>query len=106
MNRIFTIVDFPKDGKTYGKYIGKTPGRAAYKAFSKLSRMIDLKNSDQKKFLVFVIEDITPNSKNKQYKYIGTRVELNEPIIIDRDGKKISYKFKNIITSYTNFINN
>jgi hypothetical protein len=102
--RSFTIVDFPKKGETYGRYISKYPKNAAKKAFTKLSSMIDLKNSNRKKFLIFTIKETTKNSNKNMYKYIGTRIKLYEPIIIEKNGKNIVYKYKNIITSHKNFI--
>jgi hypothetical protein len=103
MKKIFTIVDYPNDGKNYGKYISNTPGRAANKAFSQLSKVMNIKNSNSKKFLVFTIKD---TSNKKLHKYVGTRVKLNKPIIVNRNGKTIEYKFKNIVTTYSNFVVN
>ena len=87
--RSFTIIDFPANGKTYGRYKSDSPKRAAQKAFTQLSRMIDLKNSNKKNLLVFSIKETTNNSNNKQYKYVGTRVELHEPVVIKKNGKMI-----------------
>lgn len=104
IKRTFTVVDFPHNGKTYGRYHSKTPKGAAQKAFSSLSRKIDLKNTNDKNFLVFTMKETTKNSLNKKYKYIGTRVELAEPIEKIIDGKLITYKYRNIITNYDNFL--
>jgi len=103
--RSFTIVDFPKNGKTYGRYLAHTPKRAAHKAFSTLSRAINLKNSNHKNLMVFSIKETTQNNRhlNKQYKYVGTRVELNEPKVVRRGDQLITYRFKNIITPYNNY---
>ncbi len=105
MIRSFTIIDYPREGDTYGNYNAKTPLRAANKAFSRLSRMIDLKNSNHKNLLVFSIKDVTSDRK---YKYVGTRVELNQPIVVDYydkfgKSKKIKYRYKNMITPYNKF---
>lgn len=99
MSRLFTIVDFPEKGKTYGKYYSNTPKNAAKKAFSQLSRKINLKNSNHKNLLVFTIKDV---DNGKKFKYIGTRVELFKPITIRKADKKITYKYKNIIARYNN----
>ena len=104
--RSFTIVDFPNDGENYGRYMGESPKRAAQKAFSSLSRKIDLKNTDDKNLLVFTIKDTTLNGNKKKYKYVGTRVELDEPIKRKINGKKIIYKYRNILTNYDDFIKN
>ena len=106
MKRIFTIIDFPKVGNRHGKYKAKSPKRAAYKAFSRLSRMINLKNTNKKNYLVFSIQKITTKSQKKIYKYIGTRVELHEPSIIEKGGIKIKYRHKNIIAKYKNHFEN
>ena len=95
MDRIFTIVDFPKKGETHGKYKSKTAKGAANKAFSELSRKINLKNSNKNNMMYFTIKEI---NTDKYYTYIGTRVELFRPIIVNIGGKKIEYKYKNIIT--------
>ena len=104
IKRIFTVEDFPHNGETYGRYKSKTPRGAASKAFTTLSRKINLKNTDNKNFLVFTIKETTKNSSNKKYKYIGTRVELAEPIEKMIGGKLIRYKYRNIITNYDNFL--
>ncbi len=100
MRRIFTIVDFPKKGDRYGRYLANSPKRAANKAFTQLSRKINLKNTNKKNYMVFAIQEITQHSNKKIYKYIGTRVELHQPLIIKKNGKEIKYKYKNIIAKY------
>jgi hypothetical protein len=97
MMRKFTIVDFPKKGSTFGHYISNSPSRAASKAFTKLARIINLKNTDKKNHVVFTIQD---SSNKKNYSYIGTRVKLEQPIIKNIAGKEIKYYYKNIITKY------
>jgi len=97
MSKTFTIVDFPKIGDSYGKYHSNTAKNAANKAFSFLSRKINLKNSNKNNMLQFTIQDITNGILGKKYKYVGTRVELFKPIIINRGGKEIAFKYKNII---------
>lgn len=99
MSKVFTVVDFPKKGKNYGRYYSDSPKAAAKKAFSKLSRKINLKNSNQRNLLVFTIKNL---DSGKKFKYIGTRVELFEPITIKRANKVITYKYKNIIAKYNN----
>lgn len=104
--RSFTIVDFPEAGKTYGRYKGKMPKNAAQKAFSSLSRKINLKNTNDKNLLIFTIRETTNNSDNKLYKYIGTRIILDNPIKRNIGGKEVVYRYKNMITQYENFIKN
>ena len=101
--REFTIVDFPKAGKNYGIYRSNTSRGAANKAFSFLCRKINLKNSNKNNMMHFTIQD---NLNGKKYKYYGMRVELFKPIIINRSGVPITFRYKNIITSEKNFILN
>ena len=100
MKRSFTIIDFPKKGQEYGRYLSKSPSNAASKAFSQLSRIINLKNSNKKNHMVFTIRETTQGSPEKSYTYIGTRVELNQPVVQNIAGKTITYRFKNIISKY------
>ena len=102
--RSFTIIDFPKKGETYGRYLANTPQRAASKAFTQLARIIGLTNENDQNHMVFVIKEITQGSDNKLYTYIGTRVELAEPIIKNIAGKEVVYKYKNIVAKQKNNI--
>lgn len=98
--RNFTLVDFPNEGDTYGTYIGTNPRRAASKAFTKLAKLYNFKNSnDNYNFIQFTIREITRNSSNKEYTFHGTRVKLYKPTIVNHNGKKIKYHYKNIITN-------
>ena len=97
MKHKYTIVDFPSRGKTYGEYVGETPGRAASKAFSQLSRLSKMKNSNTKNFMVFTIKD---TANNKEYKYVGTRVALNQPIVRKIGDVTVKYRYRNIVTNY------
>jgi hypothetical protein len=98
--RVFTIVDYPEQGKTYGNYYGETPRRAASKAFTQLAKLYNFKNStNDYKYINFTIRDKTMNRNNKEYSFYGTRVKLFKPIIVNRNGKKIKYNYKNIITN-------
>lgn len=98
--RKFTLVDFPKVGDTYGNYTGTNPRRAASKAFTKLAKLYNFKNStDDYNFIQFTIKEITPNSSNKEYTFHGTRVKLYKPTIVNHNGKIIKYYYKNIITN-------
>lgn len=48
--RLFTIVDYPEKGETYGKYYADTPNNAAKKAFA---RLVKLHKLDDKKKIKF-----------------------------------------------------
>lgn len=98
---IYTIIDFPNKGKNYGEFLGKSPKRAAEKAFTKLARLSKTNNS-QKQFIVF---SILNKNTNKEYKYIGTRIKLVNPIEVIRGGKKIIYRYMNTIGKYRDELN-
>ena len=98
----YTIVDFPEDNQNYGKFKGHKPKIAANKAFSSLIKFIDIENKSNEnsflgKFLVFVIKDL---NTNQEYKYIGNRIKLKNPVKVTKDGIEIEYKYKNVIGKY------
>jgi hypothetical protein len=86
-----------------GRYCGKKPKQAANKAFSSIIK--DCKKSGQQNGGVnvdinFTIKECTRNSKHKEYKYIGKREVLENPVkveIANSDGsvKQIEYKYHN-----------
>ncbi len=95
--KAYRIVDFPKPGDKFGRYQGKEPAKAAKKAFTKLARLSKLNNSN-KKFIVFVIEEI--GGDKKQFKYMGQRVKLDKPRVVKIGDKEITYKYQNIVNVY------
>jgi hypothetical protein len=100
MKRSFTILDFPVKGQEFGRYISVYPSNAASKAFTQLSRIIGLKNTNDKNHMVFTIRETTQGLPPKSYTYIGTRLELVKPIIKQINGKVIKYRYKNIISRH------
>jgi hypothetical protein len=87
-----------------GRYCGKKPKQAANKAFSSIVK--DMKKDgvsvthDSQLEVSFTIKECTRNSKHKEYKYVGKRHLLKEPVkvsIENGDGsvKEIVYKFHN-----------
>jgi hypothetical protein len=87
-----------------GRYCGKKPKQAANKAFSSIVK--DMKKdgvsvtADSQLEVSFTIKECTRNSKHKEYKYVGKRHLLKEPVkvsIENSDGsvKEIVYKFHN-----------
>ncbi len=91
-----------------GRYCGKKPKQAANKAFSSIIKdMKKNKNQDGSVGGVninidFSIRECTRNSVHKEYKYVGLRETLKEPVevkINNEDGsvKKITYNFHNKI---------
>ena len=103
--RTFELVDYPKQGKNYGYYKGKYPKQVAKKVANFLSKKHNIGNNDQK-FIVFTIKEITKNSKNKEYKYIGTRVKLNKPNKVEYNGKIIYHNYNILVTKYDDNFNN
>jgi len=101
INNEYTIINYPEDGKNMGRYLAKNPISAAKKAFGRLSKEMNLKNSNNKNLLVF---SLLNKNTGEMYKYIGTRIELVKPIIVKINGKNIKYKYKNIVTPYGKFI--
>jgi ABC-type enterochelin transport system ATPase subunit len=93
----YTIVDFPKENQTYGKFSGTCPKNAASKAYSVLFKHLKDKENLFGKFIVFVIRDI---NNNKEYKYIGNRIKLENPVVVSKNGKEIIYNYKNVIGIY------
>merc|ERR1712139_67143 len=86
-----------------GRYCGKKPKQAANKAFSSIIK--DLKKNGNESGGVnvdinFSIRECTRNSKHKEYKYVGKRESLENPVKVEinnSDGtiKEIEYKFFN-----------
>ncbi len=89
----YMIVEFP-DNKIFSETSSK---KAANNAFSYLLQFMDIDNSDDDfflgKFLVFVIKN---TKTNKEYKYIGNRIKLKNPV---KNGNNIYY-YKNVIGKY------
>jgi hypothetical protein len=98
----YTLINYPKEGINYGIFKSASPKRAAQKAFGKLAKTINLINGNGK-FIVFTIKNI---KTNKEYKYIGSRVKLEVPTIVERNGKTIYYHFHHIVGKYKKELNN
>jgi len=99
----YSLVDYPKKGQKYGKYKGQYPSQAAKKFVSFLSKQHNFSNSKSKKALIFTIVN---NKTGKEYKYVGTRIKLHTPTIININNKQISYKYKNVATLYKDYYEN
>jgi len=86
-----------------GRYCGKKPKQAANKAFSSIIK--DCKKTGQQHGGVnvdinFTIKECTRNSKHKEYRYVGKRQILDNPVKVEienADGtiKQIEYKYHN-----------
>jgi hypothetical protein len=97
--KYYTIVDFPEENQTYGKFSGSIPKKAANKVFSFLLKFLndDIEEDFTGKFIVFVIKEI---NSDKIFKYIGTRIMLKNLIHTKKNNKDITYKYKNVIGKY------
>ena len=97
----YTIVDYPEENRTMGRFHGSSPKQAAKKAFSKLARISKLNNT-KRQFIVFIIKNLTTN---KEYKYIGSRIKLENPKKVVINGKNIIYRYINVIGKYKEELN-
>jgi len=93
----YTIVDFPSKNKTFGKYSGSNPKKAAIKAFNTLISHVDVDLEKEGKFIVFYIRNI---ETGKEYKYIGNRIKLKNPVLTKKNGKDVTYLYKNVVSKY------
>lgn len=98
MLKTFSIVDYPEEGKNYGKYKSYLPGKAASKAFTVLCKKLKYTDDNKDKFIVFSIID---NNK-KKYEYIGTKVKLYKPIKVNG----VNYNYRNIVVPNKDFYKN
>ena len=99
--KIYTIIDFPSDNKTFGTYKSNIPKKAANKAFIDLLKYINFNKNNEDdffgKFIVFVIKE---KNTNKMYKYIGTIVKLNKPITQKINNRTVTYNYKSVVGKY------
>lgn len=93
----YQIVDFPEPKKTFGHYEANFPKQAATQAFQLLSNIVDQKLNEDGKFVVFVIQN---KDTKKEYKYIGAKVKLKNPVVKYADGISTTYHYKNVIGKY------
>ena len=104
--KTFSIVDFPKEGRSYGNFTASIPKQAANLAFSFLYHIMNKNNKSNDftgKFIVFVIKN---NDNGKMYKYIGNRIKLKNPVKKIISGKEIIYNYKNVIGKYNEKLDN
>lgn len=100
-NRFFKVA--LGDEKPHGRFSGKKPKQAASKALTSILNNRRVAGEATTGKIKFRIEECTRNSKHKAYKYIGERVQLEEPTpikIVDENGKEkeIVYRFSNRVT--------
>lgn len=97
----YEIMSFPNKRTNFGNYTGTHPKQAAQKAFTFLSSLMydDIKKDGN--FIVFSIRKKNRNNEkniNKEHKFIGTVVELENYVINSNLGKKV--KLKNVVAKY------
>lgn len=95
--KIFEIIDYPKQGKNFHLGKQKTIKNAAHEAFELISNSIEQDIIQEENFLVFSI--IETNMK-KEYKFIGTKIKLENPVYKTVNGKEHIFEYKNIIGEY------
>lgn len=97
----YEIMAFPNKKSNFGNYTGTYPKQAANKAFTFLSSLMGDEIKEDGNFIVFSIRKKNINNKNntnKEYKFIGTVVELENYVYNNSSNKKV--KFKNVISKY------
>jgi len=78
--RTFHIVDYPQEGDVWNAVQAKTPMEAAHYAFRALATELGfVQTDDGQRYLVFTIGE----DGKKPRTYIGTWVELYQPIPLD-----------------------
>ena len=94
---IYNIVDFPNKNQQFGNYAALFPKQAATEAFNFLSNILEEKINEEGKFIVFTIQN---KDTKKEYKYIGTRIKLENPVVKYVNGNQVIYEYKNVIGKY------
>lgn len=95
MKNQFIIVDYPKK-----KVINaRQPKEAAKIAFTRLCKELKYNNREGTNYIKFVLKEV---GSGKEYPYLGTRVELVNPVEKTMgNGKVVKYRYRNIIANYT-----
>lgn len=100
-NKSYSIVDFPEDNKLYGDFIATSAKSAAGEAFSHLLKFLDLDENNEDSFLgKFLVFTLIDKNSHKKYKYMGTRIELKNPVSITKNNHNLTYKYKDVIGKY------
>ena len=90
---IITYLNMKNEVVNAGRYSGKKPKQAACKALTGIVKNNVLAVGEEVKFL---IQECTRGSKKKKYSYIGSQVDLSEPvkiIIKKKDGTQSEIKY-------------
>lgn len=108
--RVFSVIDYPSERKTFGRFKANTPGQAASKAFTSLIKRMNYDVDERDKFVIFSVVEMLEDKEHsggqksgkqnfrhgKIYEYVGTRIELHKPIVL---GNRV-YKFRNIVVNH------
>lgn len=98
----YEIMAFPDKKSNFGSFTGTYPKQAAQKAFSFLSSLVGDEIKKEGNFIVFSIRKKNINNEvnsNKELKFIGTMVELENYVRNNNDREKM-YKYKNVVSKY------
>ena len=101
--KVFEILDFPKEGKNFKLGKEKTIKSAANSAFELITNSIEQDILKEENFLVFNIREI---NLNKEYKFIGTKIKLENPVYKTINGEEHIFEYKNIIGAYKKALDN
>jgi hypothetical protein len=99
----YTIVDFPEDNKTFGKYLGSNPKKAAIKAFNDLVKFVDDDLENEGKFVVYVLRNI---ETGEEHSFMGNKIKLKNPVLSKKNGKELTFHYKNVVSKYDPRLNN
>tara|TARA_B110000483_G_C18205980_1_gene547618 strand:+ start:2232 stop:2639 length:408 start_codon:yes stop_codon:yes gene_type:complete len=104
--REYQIVDFPNKNKNFGGFKGTYPKQAAEKAFTFLSNIVGDEVKKDGNFIVFSIQQKSKNTNNmnKELKFIGTVIKLENDVFNKEQNKMI--KYKNILSKYNPDLDN
>ena len=95
VHRYFRCVYKSTDGQIVhaGRYSGKKPKQAACKALTGIVKSNSLETGEQ---VTFLIQECTRGSKKKKYSYVGSQVDLEEPVrikITKKDGSSSEIEY-------------
>ena len=99
----FEILDFPKEGKNFKLGKEKTIKSAANSAFELITNSIEQDILKEENFLVFNIKE---TNSNKEYKFIGKKIKLENPVYKTINGEEHIFEYKNIIGEYKKALDN
>ena len=94
----YEIIDFPNKKENFGNFKGAYPKQAAEKAFTFLTNVVGDEIKKDGNFIVFSIQQKNKNTNNKELKFIGTVIELENDVYNKEQNKVV--KYKNILSKY------